>query len=74
MNCELSFAGVGAGQVLGSGGVHSGVFGAGVEDNEGVLGVIVHKCEVVALREEDIVLRQTNPIWSTCCAVAQQFC
>lgn len=80
MNCEFSFAGVGAGQVLCSAGVHTGVFGAGVEDNKGIFWVVVHKCEVAALREKHVILRQTNQllIWfqitliilpiSGCCA------
>ena len=62
MNCEFSFAGVGAGQVLCSAGVHAGVFGAGVEDNEGIFWVVVHKGEVAALREKHIILRQTDQL------------
>lgn len=60
VNCELSLAGVGAGQVLRRAGVHTRVLGAGVEDNEGIFRVIVHKCEVAAFREEHIILQKTD--------------
>lgn len=60
MNCEFSFAGVGAGQVLRCAGVHARVFGPGIEDNEGILWVIVHKREVAALRQKHVILQQTN--------------
>jgi len=63
VNCEFRFAGVGAGQVLGSAGVHAGVLGPGVEDNQGILGVVVHECEVVALGETHRALQQTNRRW-----------
>lgn len=62
MDGDFGLAGVGAGQVLSGAGVHAGVFGAGVEDNEGVFWVIVHKCEVAALGEEHIILQQTNQL------------
>lgn len=50
MNCEFCLAGVGAGQVLRSAGEHTGVIGLSVEDDEGILWVIVNKREVAALR------------------------
>lgn len=60
MNCELGLAGVGAGQVLRSAGVHAGVVGAGVEDDEGIFRVVVHECVVAALREKHVILQQTS--------------
>lgn len=62
MDGEFGLAGVGAGQVLRGAGIHTGVIGAGVEDNEGVFWVIVHKCEVAALGEQHIILQQTNQL------------
>lgn len=62
MDGEFGLAGVGAGQVLRGAGVHTGVIGAGVEDNQGVFWVIVHKCEVAALGEQHIILQQTNQL------------
>lgn len=56
MNSELSLARVGAGQVLCSAGINAGVFGAGVENNEGIFRVVVHKREVAALRQEHTIL------------------
>lgn len=58
MNRELSLAGVGARQVLGGAGVHAGVVGAGVEDNQGIFWVVVNKGEVAALREKHVILQQ----------------
>lgn len=62
MNCELGLAGVGPGEVLGSAGVHAGVIGLSVEDDEGILWVVVNKSEVAALREERIILKQINQL------------
>lgn len=57
MDRQLRLAGVGAGQVLGSAGVHAGVFTAGVEDDQGIFWVIVDEGEVAALLEENVVLQ-----------------
>lgn len=38
---QLSLAGVGAGQVLRSAGVHAGVFSAGIEDDQRIFWVII---------------------------------
>lgn len=62
VNCELSLAGVGASQILRSAGVNTRVFRAGIEDNEGIFWVIVHKCEVAAFREKHVILQQTNQL------------
>lgn len=60
MDRELGLAGVGAGQVLRGAGVHARVFGLGVEDDEGIFWVVVHKREVAALGEQYVVLQQTS--------------
>lgn len=57
MNGELGLAGVGAGQVLRGARVHARVFGLSVEDDKGILRVVVHKCEVAALGEKHVVLQ-----------------
>lgn len=60
VHCELGLAGVGSGQVLRGARVNPRVLSAGVEDDEGIFWVIVHKCEVAALQEKRVILRQTN--------------
>ncbi len=62
MNREFSLAGVGASQVLRSACVHAGVLGEGVQDNQGIFRVIVHKRVVAALREKNVVLQQIRQI------------
>lgn len=46
---QLSLAGVGTSQVLGSAGVHTGVFGASIENDQRIFRVIVDEGEVAAL-------------------------
>lgn len=57
MDHQLSLAGVGTSQVLGGAGVHTGVFGASIENDQRIFRVIVDEGEVAALLEEDIVLQ-----------------
>lgn len=54
---QLRLAGVGTSQVLGGAGVDAGVFGAGVEDDQGIFWVIVDEGELAALLDENIVLQ-----------------
>lgn len=61
MNGELGLAGVGAGQVLGRAGVDARVVRAGVEDDQRVLGVVVHEGVAAALRQLHVVLREQTP-------------
>lgn len=49
VHCKFGLAGVGTGQVLRRAGVDARMVGAGVEDDQRVLGVVVHKGVVAAL-------------------------
>lgn len=62
MDRELSLAGVGASQVLRSACVNTRVFSAGVEDNKGIVWVIIHKCKVAAFREKHVILQQIKQL------------
>lgn len=74
VNGELSLAGVGAGQVLSRAGVDTGVFGAGVEDDEGVFWVVIHKCEVAAFRQKRVVLQKADHLFASSLLVVYYLC
>lgn len=56
MYCEFGLTGHRSCQVPGGAGVNPGVFRASVQDHQGTLIIVVHKCVMTTLRQQDIIL------------------
>lgn len=73
MNCEFSFTGHGSGQVPSSAGVNPRVLWTSVEDHQGTFIIVIHKCVMTVLGQQDIILKASMVSFSNSVQFSKDF-